>query len=321
MHMKGKPMLTSAAITQYLGWLESVKDPSPHTLRAYTSDLKQWQNTLVTSHETDALTSDKFIDFVQTQREAGQSSRTIIRRLSAIRGFHRWMVNNHLTERNTWPEDQIRPISSHPLPRLALTDDLRHLHTHLRKRLSRTDAMLANITADPATAATLVAVSIMLVTGTRVSETATIRCTSIDLEASSIRVFGKGRKDRTVYLASNWLTILVRNYLEYRRSVAPDHPFLLLNRAGNPLTAEAIRLRVKNAATCAGTSRSVTPHMLRHAAATHLLEAGVDIRFVQQLLGHASITTTQIYTHVTNAALRRAVTDADVLDTVFLRDN
>ena len=102
-------------------------------------------------------------------------------------------------------------------------------------------------------------------------------------------------------------------YLETRAGLPVAHSNLLFNRHYGPLTAPAMRSRLAKAAGHAGLSARVTPHMLRHSAATQLIEAGVDIRYIQRLLGHASLSTTEIYTHVSDQALRRVVSDADVL--------
>jgi integrase/recombinase XerD len=171
----------------------------------------------------------------------------------------------------------------------------------------------------PNDATTLIAASILLSTGIRVGEIATLDCANIDLANRSIRVRGKGSRDRIVYLLGDWLPTLLIAYLDTRAFLAIKHPYLLFNRTLTPLTPAAIRYRLAHASTEAALPRPITPHMLRHAAATNLIEAGVDIRFVQVLLGHASIKTTEIYTHVTNIALRRVLEEANILDRKFVR--
>ena len=159
----------------------------------------------------------------------------------------------------------------------------------------------------------------MIATGVRVSELVAISCTDIDLPSAAVRVTGKGRKERTVYLPGSWISQLCDLHLASRSRVGSNHQFLLFNRDGAPLTPAAVRARLKVAAQRAGLERAITPHMLRHSAATQLLESGVDIRYVQRLLGHASITTTEIYTHVTDYALRRVVSNANVLERCLQR--
>ncbi len=166
----------------------------------------------------------------------------------------------------------------------------------------------------PSELTTLLSTSLMVATGVRVSELTSIRLTDIDVPAGQIRILGKGRRERTVYLPGVWLAALCGLYLQTREQIGVDHDRLLFNHVKDPLTPSAVRLRLAKACECAKLSRKVTPHMLRHSAATQLLESGLDIRYVQRLLGHASITTTEIYTHVTDRALRQMIADANVLE-------
>jgi integrase/recombinase XerD len=153
----------------------------------------------------------------------------------------------------------------------------------------------------------------MVATGARVHEVVSLSCSDIDLPGRSLRITGKGRRQRQVFLTNDWIATLTHAYLHARTVLNISHQQLLFNSNYNALTAPALRLRLVKAAEDAGLVIRVTPHMLRHTAATQLIEAGVDIRFIQRLLGHASLTTTEIYTHVSDTALSRVVTEADVL--------
>jgi integrase/recombinase XerD len=153
----------------------------------------------------------------------------------------------------------------------------------------------------------------MVATGARVNEVVSITCDDIDLPNRSVRILGKGRRERQVFLTNDWIKELTAAYLTTRAALDVDHAQLLFNQRCRPLTTAAMRSRLTKAAIAAGLSGRVTPHMLRHTAATQLVEAGVDIRYIQRLLGHASLTTTEIYTHVSDRALRRVVSEADVL--------
>jgi len=158
-----------------------------------------------------------------------------------------------------------------------------------------------------------VAVALMVATGVRVHEVVTIWPQDLDLQGRGVRIAGKGRRERQVFLPNDWIHDLTRAYLATRMELRVDHAHLLFNRRGGPLTTAAMRSRLAKAAHESGLPKRVTPHMLRHSAATQLIEAGVDIRYIQRLLGHASLSTTEIYTHVSDRALKRVVADADVL--------
>lgn len=121
-----------------------------------------------------------------------------------------------------------------------------------------------------------------------------------------------------MFLPNEWIAGLMTAYLRTREALGLKHPHLLFNWHHDPLTAAAMRSRLARAAKAAGLTAKVTPHMLRHTAATQLIEAGVDIRYIQRLLGHASLTTTELYTHVSDLVLRRVVSDADVMGRLMM---
>ena len=268
------------------------------------------------------LSDRTLVEFVASQRAAGIKGSSIRRRLAAIRSFSNWLLANDLLEVDPWLQASITIKKARRLPRPVPTSDLTMLLEYLcsvaaiprrnftQKRLKR-----------PHDATTLLAVVIMFTTGLRVSEAMSIRCTDVSLEDRSIRVMGKGSRERTVFVPDRWMTQLLNSYLSTRQHLKIEHPYLLFNRKGAPMTTAAMRARLATATKDAGIITSITPHMLRHSAATQLLESGVDIRYVQRLLGHASLSTTEIYTHVSDFALRRMITQANVLGRTPIRDN
>jgi len=156
-------------------------------------------------------------------------------------------------------------------------------------------------------------VRLLVVTGMRVGELCRLRLDDVAPDGSVLRVHGKGARDRVAYVTDASLRQELRRIVETRRRAAAGAGALFLNRNGAPLRPQSVRAKLKRLAKDAGLGRRVTPHMLRHTAATLLIETGVDIRFVQRLLGHSSIATTEIYTHVSDEALRRTLERADVL--------
>lgn len=305
------------AATRYTHWLTNVRNLSRHTVRAYRGDISIWL--LHNGGDTDLseLNTSSVLTFIEDQRTKGLAERTILRRIAALRGFYSWMSVVGLAEVDMNEMRTIRIRRQRALPRVAPRDDLRRLYDHLYASLQGGGSLHAQVRSRPREAAVLLAASIMLATGTRVGETTSIECSNIDLGGASIRVHGKGSRDRTVPIADTWLQGLLAAYLDVRSELKVSHQFLLFSDTGDPLNPAIVRLRLKKASKAAGLLGHVTPHMLRHAAATHLLEAGVDIRIVQRLLGHASITTTEIYTHVTDVALRQAISSANVLQRDF----
>jgi site-specific recombinase XerD len=162
-------------------------------------------------------------------------------------------------------------------------------------------------------------VRLMVGTGMRVGELCKIRVEDVSPDGSVLRIHGKGARDRVAYVTDGSLRQDLQRLIEHRRRSQISAGAVFVNRYGAPMRPQSVRTKLRRLASDAGLSRRVTPHMLRHTAATLLIETGVDIRFVQRLLGHSSIATTEIYTHVSDEALRTTLERADVLGSLAAR--
>jgi integrase/recombinase XerD len=163
-----------------------------------------------------------------------------------------------------------------------------------------------------------IAVRLMVSTGIRVGELCKLQVEDVSPDGTTLRIQGKGSRDRVAYVIDSELRDELGRLAQQRRTNAAVSA-LFLNRYGAPMKPQSIRSKLRRNAAEAGLTRRVTPHMLRHTAATLLIETGVDIRFVQRLLGHSSIATTEIYTHVSDEALRMTLERANVLQTIAAR--
>jgi Site-specific recombinase XerD len=309
-------MQIDQARTRYIRWLLATRDLSPHTIRAYGGDLASFERYMGADFEVQQIDQDSVISFIEQQKAAALSPASLRRRAAAVRGFCRWLLSQGLLVADPWSGASLALGRSRRLPRILAAHELDRLIEFL--------ARVAHIDADrppdsrsverrPHESTTLLAVSLMVATGVRVHEAVGIRCQDIDLQGRSLRLLGKGRRERQVFLTNDWITGFTSAYLDARSTLGLQHHHLLFNLHYDPLTPPAMRSRLAKAARAAGLEAHVTPHMLRHSAATQLIEAGVDIRYIQRLLGHASLSTTEIYTHVSDRALRQVVSDADVL--------
>jgi site-specific recombinase XerD len=311
-------MQVRQAREEYVRWLLITRDLSPHTIRAYDSDISAFERHLGTRAFVSRIDRDRLVGFIEEQRAAGLSATSIRRRASGLRGFCRWLLSRRLLEADPWAGTTVAVGRSRKLPRLVTAHELDRLLLHLRKTAEVGDPRSSNeVLVRPHESTTLLAVALMVATGVRVNEAVSIKCGDIDLTGRTVRIVGKGHRERQVFLTNDWIKDLTRAYLRTRSSLGVEHAHLLFNSRYDPLTPSAMRMRLLNAAAEAGLRARVTPHMLRHTAATQLIEAGVDIRYIQRLLGHASLSTTEIYTHVSDRALRRVLSDADVLGRVL----
>jgi integrase/recombinase XerD len=276
---------------------------SSHTVQAYTADLadfQRWLSPEIDVCEITTTTLKQYLEFLTGTRKLAVA--TIRRRFACIRAFFKHVAaatdlsNPFIDWRPAFPRRR-------RLPRTLSRSEASHL------LLTRASAGAAR--ADDRAFGTIVRV--LVATGMRVGELCSLKLEDVSPDCSILRIQGKGARDRVAYVTDAGLRHDLQKHLEIRRRATGTARALFLNRSGAGMRAQSVRARLRRAAQEAGLSRRVTPHMLRHTAATLLLETGVDIRFVQRLLGHSSIATTEIYTHVSDEALRTTLARADVL--------
>jgi integrase/recombinase XerD len=305
------------AIDEFVRFCALERQLSGHTLAAYRADLNDFSKwiaawTRAESAGTDAppdvavadisaaTVKDYLEDMVGTRKLAVA---TVRRRFACLRAFfRRAAARGGVAD----PFAEWRPLLPRRkrLPRTLSRSETKFL-------LSGRAAKAAPRRAGDAPFDTIV--RLLVVTGMRVGELCRLRLDDVAPDGSVLRVHGKGARDRVAYVTDASLRQELRRLVEHRRRAAAGADALFLNRHDAPLRPQSVRAKLKRLAKDAGLGRRVTPHMLRHTAATLLIETGVDIRFVQRLLGHSSIATTEIYTHVSDEALRRTLERADVL--------
>ncbi len=286
----------AAWLEAYLERLAVQRHLSPHTLRNYHLDIGHFLAALAASAVPPAtLTRAHFRTYLAGLQSAAVAPGSVRRRASTIKGFYKHLAAAGLLDHN--------PLQLAGTPRTP-----RHLPTFLT--VDQIEAIIA--APDIGTAAGLrdrAILEVLYGAGLRISELVGLRLSDIDWEYDLLRVRGKGDKERVAFLGEP-ARLAVQDYIrEGRPDLEPGPPrvWLWLNRFGGPLSARAVQLAVQRYAAAAGLPRRVHPHLLRHSFATHMLEGGADLRVVQELLGHASVATTQVYTHVTEASKREAV--------------
>lgn len=301
------------AIPEFAEALRGRDDLSPHSIRAYVADARSLATFLGPGASAADLSRDALDRFVEHLLASGLKRSSARRRIAGIRKFCSWLSSNGWLDANPAARCSVKPARERTLPKALSTQDAARLLIHLRAK-SDAACETAGWWCTPATS-TYLAAALMVATGLRVGELASLTVGDVNVADGSIRVLGKGRRERVVYVPPGQMLSSLDDYMT-QRSAGMNDP-LVANRFGRGLSTAALRDRISRAARQAGIERRTTPHMLRHTCATHLLDAGVDIRIVQRLLGHASISTTEIYTHVTDTSLRRAVCRADVIGSIL----
>ncbi len=279
----------------FMNYLAVERGLARNTLDAYGRDLSRYlswlQGTGVT--EPEAITAPLILRFLAVRKEEGLAPRSRSRTLVAIRTFHKFLVAERLCAHN--PTGQVMaPRSLAALPKTLSPQDVDALLSSPKGEgmLARRDRAMLEI---------------LYATGLRVSELITLKLSDLQLDVGYLTAFGKRGKQRIVPLGEAAIAEL-RNYLATARPQFAKSDLtsvLFLNRSGTGLTRQGFWKMIKRRAREGGIYKHITPHTLRHSFATHLLENGADLRAVQAMLGHADISTTQIYTHVTRERLRQ----------------
>lgn len=286
----------SEQIGGFLQYLEVEGGLSPHTLSAYRDDLGQL-NLFLQREQIGSLskiTPEEILEFCLDQKQKGHSPSTIARRLSAIRSFFKYLSAEGTHEIDLTLIDT--PKRWKRLPDTLSLQEVLNLLSTVRQESGQPLAVR-----DRAILESLYA------SGMRVSEACDLKREHTDLSLGIARCRGKGNKERIVPLGRPAVES-IRLYLDRERpklAKGKDSPNLFLSRSGRRLSRDAVWRLLKKWSLRAGLSRAVHPHMLRHSFATHLLSGGADLRSVQEMLGHANIVTTQIYTHVDGDRLKR----------------
>ncbi|MDT5272561.1 MAG: integrase/recombinase XerD [Acidobacteriota bacterium] len=278
-------------IREYLSFLQVEKGLSKNSLESYRRDLTRLRaHAEAARHAPHLLSKVDLTQFIMSLTREGLAPRSVGRTLSAVRGFYRFLLlDGHVKADPT--ADIMAPHGGQKLPRFLSQEEVETL-------LNAHDTTTSEGVRDRAL------VEVLYATGLRVSELISLTTSSVDVNTGVLFCMGKGSKQRRVPVGRSALEWLQR-YQAARRVMLAGHESqkLFVGYLGRPLTRQNVWAMLKRAAEKAGVS-GVTPHVLRHSFATHLLEHGADTRSVQAMLGHSDLATTQIYTHVTSERIR-----------------
>ncbi len=299
-------MTGAEALEAFLARL-AARDSSEHTRRSYRTAITQWLDWLDERSANWASPPRTLIrGYLGELAERGLSRRSISSRIAALRSFYRYARREGIVTGDPWSA-AITPRLPRRLPQVLEVPEVERLIEEADDASDRRAIALRD----------LALVETAYAAGLRISELAAARLADLDLGRGELRVIGKGRKERVTLLGRPAKEAL-DSYMTYGRPALrsdphapPDDPgVVFLNAKGAALGVRGLRYRLDRLYKRAGLSHGASPHTLRHSFASHLLEGGADLRVVQELLGHESLATTQIYTHVTPQRLRSAYTDA-----------
>ena len=272
--------MAATVIADYLDHLAVERQLSPNTLDGYRRDLDALA-AFAGEHGTgvDAQGTEDIRAFIATEHRRGLSPKSLQRRLSAVRSFYRWLLRHGRVKAN--PADAVRaPKAPRKLPQVLDPDEAK--------------ALVEVPTDVPLGLRDRALLELFYSSGLRLSELCALRWRDVDLAEGLVTVLGKGRKQRTVPVGSH----ACRALAEWRKDTGGGSDAPVFPGRNGPITPRAVQLRLRQLAQRQGLFKRVHPHLLRHSFASHVLESSGDLRAVQELLGHADIATTQIYTHL-----------------------
>jgi site-specific recombinase XerD len=294
-----------SATQDFLRFCRFERRLSQHSIGAYECDLADFGKWLPRETKYEQITGEDlkiYLEHMVSTREL--SAATVRRRLACLRSFYKRLAELRLASDpfTSWKPKLPRRKR---LPRALARSESVTLFKSLTQPFSKSCDRQIQI-----------AFRLLIATGLRVSELCGLRLADISPDCAAFRVHGKGSRDRVAYVVDPALREALKELVASRRASGMVNAPLFINRVGSSIKPQSIRTKLRKFAADAGLEKRVTPHMLRHTAATLLIENGVDIRFVQRLLGHSSIATTEIYTHVTDEALRATLERANILESL-----
>lgn len=288
-------------IEEYLQHCHVRKGLDPKTVRAYRADLSDFRK-FIEDNQGDFLDKKSigsYVDFLHCEK----APRTVKRKIASIQAFYHYLV-------------YIEEITENPLFRLDLSFKLpqrlpRYIPSHVmntfyqelyaQKESAETDYQLK------CTVRNIAVVELLFATGLRISELCGLKRESVNLYEGEIRIHGKGDKERILQLTENITIDALREYEILFEGEMKKSEYFFLNKCGHPLSSQSVRNMMNRIAEEASITMHITPHMFRHSFATYLVNQDVDIRCIQEMLGHSSIRTTEIYTHVNKSKQRRVL--------------
>ncbi len=286
--MEGAAMNDNEQVKKYLEYCEFRKELDWNTLKAYKIDLKQFFEFT----KEDIPEKSKIEDYI-TELHKKYKPKTIKRKIASVKAYYNYLEEWEVIRDNPFRKIKVKFKETMILPKIIPREEIEHLLNYVYSCEN------VNMGTDyKYWLRDISVIEILFATGARVYEVSNIKWDCVNLNTGLIKIMGKGGKERYVQIASVEVLDILRKYYKFNSDAIRRSGFFFVNRRGSRYTEDSIRFMLKKYTRLAGIERNITPHMFRHSFATYLIEDGVDVSCVQQILGHSSIKTTQIYIHI-----------------------
>ena len=289
-------------ISEYIEYCEYRKRLDSKTLKAYKIDLKQFE--IFCTDLSDCFAKNIVDDFI-TNLHKQYKPKTVKRKIASLKAFFHHMEYKELLNENPFTKLEIRFREAKLLPKTIPFHSIQTFLSTLyaQKELAESEYQLRCCIRD------IAVIELLFATGMRISELCSLKPSDIDFESSNILIYGKGAKERIIQLGNQEVIAALVLYQETFKKDIEVCGYFFVNRLQHKLSEQSVRFMINHYAELAGISQHITPHMFRHSFATLLLEQDVDIRYIQRMLGHSSISTTEIYTHVSSTKQKDILTN------------
>lgn len=291
-------------ISTFLDYCKTHRRLSSHTIRAYKNDLLQFYNSNYSSVET----------YVEHLTKSNIKSNTLRRKIASLKVFYSYLKYHNLVDENPFNQLRYQFRTEKILPKTIPYDILKSIFSHLEQKVAYSKTKYQKQKAER----NLLIISLLLSTGIRISELCHIHLKDINFSNRTLHIIGKGKKERILFLGDQTTFNLLETYINKYYIRPNDYLFT----GQNPLKAlseQSVRLILKKLVKKNNLSITITPHMFRHSFATMLLDKNVYIRYIQQILGHSSISVTQIYTHVSQSKQKEILTLCNPISSICSR--
>lgn len=272
----------------YLEYCKYRKGLDAKTIKAYGIDLKQFFS-YVESEEPEKAEIEKYV----TELHKRYKQKTVKRKIASVKAFYNYLEDEELIADSPFRRIKVKFKETVVLPRIIPRGEIEKLFNYMYANRQQDGKMK-----DKYWVRDVAIMEVFFATGARVYEISNLQSDCVNTESGLIRIMGKGGKERYIQIGNEDIIHLLRNYYRQNEKKIKKSGYFFINNRGERYSEQSIRLMMKKYTRQAGIERNITPHMFRHSFATYLIEEGVDVSCVQQILGHSSIKTTQIYIHV-----------------------
>lgn len=281
-------------VKKYLSYCELQKGLNNKTIKAYRIDLEQF--TTFVFHKEDFFTKDLVCSFIENLH-AKYKPKTIKRKIASLKAFFEYLVCEEIIENSPFNKMHLKIKEPIILPKTIPEKILSKILNEAYKSLE----ICKTLYSKKCTLRDIAVLELLFATGLRVSELCNLKAEDVNLSDNYVKTFGKGSKERIIQICTPDVLHALKQYKKFFESDIDTTGYFFINRLSNHLSEQSVRFMINKYVDRISSTVHVTPHMFRHTFATMLLESDVDIRYIQQILGHSSITTTEIYTHVSTA--------------------